>query len=205
MKYLIVFLVFAMGAITIGEKLNCIECKAKGEDCTGESVECENEGDFCITAKEYDILNGNSIVSVSKGCTNISGLCDNPMIITSIDALLHLINKCCFEDDCNSDNIKMPEVNTKRNGFTCPGCLVIGSDKCNTKPKKFPCIDNQEECLEYIGGATRTGQNELQYYVSGCITNRGCEYGLPYLVGSIVSNSSSFKCSPALKRYKGYY
>nr|QDH44589.1 sodefrin precursor-like factor C [Boana cinerascens] len=200
MKYLVV-LVFAMAAIAIGEKLWCLQCKAVGEeDCTGESVMCENEDDICMKGVEHSTLNGDLKIAVNRGCTNISKMCDKTITFTSTKYKVITYHKCCYKNNCNSGIIKMPKQNTAENGFICPACLTVGNDTCDEKTEQLPCINNQQICYVYTGSGSRPGEEDNNYYVSGCLTKDTCDYALASLVGSMPGNSSSMTCSRAKKR-----
>nr|QDH44595.1 sodefrin precursor-like factor C [Hyloscirtus phyllognathus] len=197
MKHLAI-LVFAMSGITIGEALRCLECKAEGKtNCPGQSVECMDKNDFCVTSIEYDILYGNLTPTIRRGCMNVSKVCDGTIAMNSTGYQLMFHNDCCYTDNCNSGEIKMPKLNTTGNGLQCPSCFVEGGYECNSH-QPVSCSGNQRDCFIYIGKGyiPGTGQNKY-YYIAGCTTGDTCEFGPLALVGAEVGVPRILMCKAA--------
>nr|QDH44598.1 sodefrin precursor-like factor F [Hyloscirtus phyllognathus] len=199
MKYLVVFLVFAMAEITIGEAIRCLQCKADGKsDCSGRSVTCPNKRDFCAKTVEENIANGKLIRTVSRRCLNESEACDKVTVATSTEYLLSLYNECCYKNNCNKGPIKMPKKKTRRNGYYCPSCFTVESNTCTGEHKQLPCTGNQRDCFVFIGKATLPGESEMEFYNAGCITKGACDYIVTSVVGTEVDKANSIIwCSSA--------
>nr|QDH44591.1 sodefrin precursor-like factor E [Boana cinerascens] len=192
MKYLIVVLVFVMGAITIGEARWCINCTANsGVDCDGESVECENEGDFCQKATSIRSVYGQLRYQVIKGCKSVSGSCNKFVNANTNEFWLLLYSECCYDDNCNTGEIYMPKQNTTENGLNCPSSLVIGSDQCGTGNETVPCKGDQTVCFMFA--ADGTGPDKANYCMKGCISEGVCE--LP--TDASTTSTTSRSCKPA--------
>ncbi|XP_075696973.1 phospholipase A2 inhibitor and Ly6/PLAUR domain-containing protein-like [Rhinoderma darwinii] len=199
MKYFFVFFVFAMGYITIGEAIRCQQCSNIGEDCSGDSVECKYEKDFCTSAIEENIVNGDKIISVSRGCSNFTALCAGLITLTTTNFLLKIYNECCDKDDCNSGKIKMPEQNIAENKVKCNSCYVEGAYECNSGYEPIACTGNEGDCLEFSGDGTRPGKLEEKYYFAGCATIGACDIGYNALVGTMVGTLRNLSCPENLR------
>nr|QDH44597.1 sodefrin precursor-like factor E [Hyloscirtus phyllognathus] len=194
MKYLVVFLVIAMGEITIGEAKSCLQCQAEGtNDCTGSPVTCQDNFDSCTTSFTFmSFLNSFKSV-VTKGCTSILPLCYNDITLAAHNAKLVHHNQCCYQDNCNVGSIIMPRQNTTKNGYYCPSCFVEGSTVCN-RPAKYACYGNNEDCFEYIGAGVFPGGQPNKYYIAGCITKKACTYKYSTILRSLIGYGA-IRCS----------
>nr|QDH44588.1 sodefrin precursor-like factor B [Boana cinerascens] len=205
MKYLVVFLVFVMGAITMVEALNCLKCKEVGKrDCRGESVECVHKDDFCTKKIEYNQLDKDLITTVARGCSNISEACHNTVDYTSVNYAVVTHNECCYTDNCNNGKITMPKLNTNENGYMCPACFVAGKNYCDKEIITIPCNQNQRDCYVFFGLGARPGEKLKNYYISGCMTSDACIYGPKTLVGTRVAKPSNITCSPAQRTHNSH-
>nr|QDH44596.1 sodefrin precursor-like factor D [Hyloscirtus phyllognathus] len=199
MKDLVVFLVFAMSGITIGAALKCIKCSADGkEDCTGSSIQCENKNDFCIRKISHSIRNGTEKPKVTKGCLNVSKVCNSIIPLTSNDFRSLAYTKCCHKDNCNNGTLKLPNIKSRSNGLRCPSCLEEGSNKCY-RHKTVVCNDSEHKCFVFIGEAKRPGKEDVKYYMSGCTTKLACDFSRGALGGPMGEHPRTVFCSEARK------
>ncbi|XP_073513780.1 phospholipase A2 inhibitor and Ly6/PLAUR domain-containing protein-like [Phyllobates terribilis] len=194
MKFFLVFLVFAIGELTIGEALRCQQCKAVGkEDCSGPSVECKYANDICTQAIEYNIVDGDKRPTAHRGCFNLRTVCNQPILLETGDFQMQFYNDCCDTDDCNSGTIKLPPLNTTKNGLYCKSCFVEGSYNCE-KYGSVACTCNQGDCIQFSGDATRPDDVEKKYAFAGCATKGACDIGYKILLGTSVGEVESLTC-----------
>ncbi|XP_073426001.1 phospholipase A2 inhibitor and Ly6/PLAUR domain-containing protein-like [Dendrobates tinctorius] len=194
MKYFLIYLVFAIGEITIGKALKCEQCKADGQkDCSGPSVECKNEDDICVHGIEHNILDGDRRTTVHKGCFHVTTECNQIITVNTGRFQMKLYNKCCNTDHCNSGPIEMPLLNTTENGLYCKSCFVEGSYKCE-KYESVACTCNQGDCIEFSGDATRPGDVEKKYAFAGCASKGVCVAGYNILLETSVGEVESLRC-----------
>ncbi|KAM4014880.1 phospholipase A2 inhibitor and Ly6/PLAUR domain-containing protein-like [Anomaloglossus baeobatrachus] len=203
MKYFLVFLVFVVGEITIGEALRCHKCEAEGKkDCTGKSVLCSNKDDVCIKKIVIDIINGVNNTVASKGCSNKTNLCNGPAMAQNKNFLKLSVTKCCNKDNCNRGKIEMPVVNTTENGVTCMTCFERGSTKCkNYEP--FKCRGNAKECMEYIGDKSGRPNNvgkPQQFAIVACSSPSGCNNGYDDSGKAQVAEHRILRCNDKYKK-----
>ncbi|XP_075134244.1 phospholipase A2 inhibitor and Ly6/PLAUR domain-containing protein-like [Leptodactylus fuscus] len=182
MKYFLIFFVIAMGEITVDGAMKCHQCKAVGKvDCTGECVECPHEDDFCYQGIEYNILDGHWIPTVSRGCHNLTLLCNGPIYVSTTRFQLISNFQCCSSDDCNSEKMTLPPLNLTKNGLSCKSCFVEGSYECD-KYEPLPCVGDQEDCFQFHGVGGRPGQGFKKYAFAGCTKKGACETGFRSLL-----------------------
>nr|QDH44593.1 sodefrin precursor-like factor A [Hyloscirtus phyllognathus] len=205
MKYIVVFLVFAMAEITIGEARTCQQCTAIGKsDCTGQSVSCPNKHDVCANTIEQNVANGELKSVFSRRCLNKRELCRKILSANSTGIEMIQYNDCCYTNNCNKGPIKMPKKKPKENGYYCLSCFTVGSNRCIGDHKLFPCTGNERDCFVFTGKATIPGEKESTFYNSGCITEGACDYVPDIIVGTKVHKTSSIRCSAAQRARKRY-
>ncbi|KAM4016857.1 protein RoBo-1-like [Anomaloglossus baeobatrachus] len=91
-----------------------------------------------------------------RGCWNNTMLCDRPYVVNTTDFSLIVHYECCDTNNCNSDPIEVPPVNTTENGLYCKACFVEGSYKCK-EYVTIACTGYQGDCFEFYGDACRPG------------------------------------------------
>ncbi|KAM4015064.1 phospholipase A2 inhibitor and Ly6/PLAUR domain-containing protein-like [Anomaloglossus baeobatrachus] len=200
MRSLIVSITIFCAILWTGDALCCQQCKAVGEDCSGKTVECENENDVCAQAIEYDRVGGEVRSAAFRGCWNLTVVCNHLVTVNTTGYELDIYYDCCETDGCNSGPMEVPPRNTTENGLYCKSCFVEGSYDC---PGYVPiaCTGDQGDCLEFHGDATFPGGVEKKYGFAGCTITGACYVGFSDLVGTTVGAFSNLTCPEGNKIY----
>ncbi|KAH0503849.1 Protein RoBo-1, partial [Microtus ochrogaster] len=90
------------------------------------------------------------------------------------------VNRCCTSDNCNKDDLTLPQASEEANGIQClayyeePGTQGILSF--------LNCTGNETKCVAVIG--TATGSSHLFAFVMagmGCVTESACNRSITVL------------------------
>ncbi|XP_072282886.1 phospholipase A2 inhibitor and Ly6/PLAUR domain-containing protein-like [Pyxicephalus adspersus] len=151
MNCILVLLIFG-SAITAGSARFCEICNitADVDNCSGETVKCENENDFCAIQVENDTLGNDTRIAVGKSCIPLADgkiMCNKTLTVTTLDYHYLLYTECCDTDNCNKHGIKLQEKNQTENGHQCDACFSQEGIKC-AENKTQKCTGNEFECLD---------------------------------------------------------
>ncbi|XP_073513779.1 phospholipase A2 inhibitor and Ly6/PLAUR domain-containing protein-like [Phyllobates terribilis] len=192
-RILIVLFTIFCAILWTGMALRCLQCKESGEDCTGSPTDCKYTNDVCTEAIEHNNVDGDKRPTVLRGCMNSTSKCNKIFTINTGSFQLNSFFNCCATDNCNSGPIKMPPLNTTKNGLSCSSCVVEGTYECE-EYGSVDCTGDQGNCIQFSGDATRPGGVENKYAFAGCTSQKVCDTGYDMLIGSLVGNVESLSC-----------
>nr|XP_020634597.1 phospholipase A2 inhibitor and Ly6/PLAUR domain-containing protein-like [Pogona vitticeps] len=82
---------------------------------------------------------------------------------------------CCQEDQCNRGALQLPDPKKLvANGFQCPGCFSILSDRCGSKGMDS-CTQKEDHCFNLAGSIKRSILNGRSAF-QGCTTAKACSF-----------------------------
>ncbi|KAE8599907.1 hypothetical protein XENTR_v10017394 [Xenopus tropicalis] len=99
--------------------------------------------------------------------------CREPLVLlrTPFNRMV-TVRSCCASDLCR---VQVPQVipDGSPNGRTCPGCLTIYSNRCETQIPVL-CRDNEINCFTFSSRPQNNSNNEVFLAMSGCASGSAC-------------------------------
>ncbi|XP_075764589.1 protein RoBo-1-like [Pelodiscus sinensis] len=156
--------------------LTCIQCPANTDGCSSEKgTECSPDKNAvgCYTVTEESTLEGiSSAKESSKGCiAAINDALQGVLTFTFGPGwYVRINNKQCKENDCNKDNLQVPQPNNTLNGWQCPSCFAPKATTCS--PVTVPCAGNENLCVKFTGQIAKAGEGAAvtPFAAQGCAT-----------------------------------
>ncbi|XP_075184701.1 uncharacterized protein LOC142256731 [Anomaloglossus baeobatrachus] len=115
--------------------------------CNENVTECL--GDRCMTASQYDYIDGTLYRSSMKGCANetVCGADGLAAAAGKFHLIFHV--KCCSGNLCNTDGYYLPKEDPTLNGVKCPSAYCTGTlEECESD-EEMDCTGSMDHCFEY--------------------------------------------------------
>ncbi|MEE6481811.1 hypothetical protein FKM82_012999 [Ascaphus truei] len=196
--------------VALMSTVHCIKCKQcwnlNTTICSGNNIiDCKGS---CITYSENVTIGGKPLLSIRSGCEDYlaplyKGLVCTKFLCIKTQAGLDasVTAQCCNSSDfCNENHqYKNSQIDSKpASNFQCPSCFKANTLEECVPTKNVDCIENQLQCLNYIGVVQLADGSVSSYSFKGCVTMFGCDLGFAVLPGTKELKCKKMECTPAI-------
>uniref|UniRef100_A0ABM5ES98 Phospholipase A2 inhibitor and Ly6/PLAUR domain-containing protein-like isoform X2 n=1 Tax=Pogona vitticeps TaxID=103695 RepID=A0ABM5ES98_9SAUR len=160
-----------------GVSLQCQFCQDTSATSTTETTqECQSSQDVYVSAVSEVSMNGLRVSLSFKSCLD-HWFCQAGSYTASVEDDVHIRTQinCCQEGQCNRGALQLPDPKKLvANGFQCPGCFSILSDRCGSKGM-VNCTQKEDPCFNLAGSINRSILNGRSAF-QGCTTAKACSF-----------------------------
>ncbi|MEE6481812.1 hypothetical protein FKM82_013000 [Ascaphus truei] len=197
--------------VALMSTVHCIKCKScwnlNSTICSGNNIiDCKGS---CITYSENVTIGDKSLASIRSGCEDYLSAflknfaCTKFMSIKTQTGLKAAVTaQCCNSSDfCNENHqYNNSQIESKPdNNFYCPSCFKANTLEECVPIQNMACIENQLQCLNYIGVVQLADGSVSSYSFKGCVNMFGCLLGFAVLPGTKELKCKKMHCTPALE------